>query len=219
MKSQPRSPQWKGNGKEVSMNVDSSNSDDEEMLSDLSSSEGREASMKPSSSEGGEVSMDLSSSEEEVPQESTQQMQNPTAINPLPSGPEVHKSPQAAKEVRAAMKKTPDSNLDRSSQWLQHTKLRQRDPTTDPVKAGKTSKSPAPGGKRNPAVASVRTQGRSTPRKIGPSPSSSRSVVVKQESVEYEACDQDLMSWCTPTLSQDVGKPVSSALLPNIHHP
>ena len=191
------------------------------MSSHLSSSEGREASMKPSSSEGGEVSMDLSSSEEKVillPQESTQQMQNPTATNPLPNSPEVQKPPQAAKAVRAAIKKTPDANLDRSSQWLQHTKLRKREPTTDPVKAGKTSKSPAPGGKRKPAVASVHTQGRSTSRKIGPPPFSSRSVVVKQESVEYEACHQDLMSWSKPTLSQDVGKPVSSAPLPGIHH-
>jgi len=190
MKSQPRSPQWKGKGKEVSMDVDLSNSDDQEMSSDLSSSKGREVSME-SSSEGGEVSIGLSSSE-------------------------VHKPPQAAKVVQASINKTPGANLARSSQRLQPTKLRQREPTTDPVKAGKTSKPLAPGGKRKPAVASVHTQGHSTPRKIGPSLSSSQSVVIKQEGIEYKARAEDLMSWSELTLSQDVGKPVSSALLPKI---
>jgi hypothetical protein len=126
MKSQPRSPQWKGKGREVSMDVDSPNPDNEEMFLGLSSSNGREASMTPSSPE---VSMGLSSSEEKVNQK------YPAATNPLPSSPEVRKPPQASQGVYSAMK-TPDGNMDGSSQLLQHRKLRQREPATDPVKAG-----------------------------------------------------------------------------------
>jgi len=87
----------------------------------------------------------------------------------------------------------------------------------DPVKAGTTSKPLAPGSKRKPAVASVHTQEYSTSCKIGPSSSSLQPVAIKQESVQYEACHQNLMSWSTLTLSQDVGKVVSLALLPRIH--